>query len=124
MKMLYPLIAAFVLINGQVIAAENQRWYSDDQVTRGEQLFRLNCASCHGRNAEATPDWKQTDANGNYPAPPLNGTAHAWHHDLDLLRRTIREGGATWRADAWIRGALERGGDRQRHRLFPVEVVG
>ena len=94
MKILYPLIAAFVLINGQAIAAENQRWYSDDQVTRGEQLFRLNCASCHGRNAEATPDWKQTDANGNYPAPPLNGTAHAWHHDLDLLRRTIREGGA------------------------------
>jgi thiol:disulfide interchange protein DsbC len=36
----------------------------------------------------------KTDANGNYPPPPLNGTAHAWHHDLDLLRRTIREGGA------------------------------
>ena len=94
MKPINLFIAAFILLNSQAIAAENQRWYSDEQVTRGEQLFRLNCASCHGQNAEATPDWKKTDADGNYPAPPLNGTAHAWHHDLDLLRRTIRQGGA------------------------------
>jgi thiol:disulfide interchange protein DsbC len=94
MKTLKLLIAAFMLITGQVIAAEQERWYSEDQVTQGEQLFRQNCASCHGQNAEATPNWKQTDTDGNYPPPPLNGTAHAWHHDLDLLRRTIREGGA------------------------------
>ncbi|MBT8433943.1 MAG: thioredoxin fold domain-containing protein [Gammaproteobacteria bacterium] len=94
MKSINLLISAFVLITSQVFAAENQRWYSDEQVTKGEQLFLQNCASCHGRNAESTPDWKKTDANGNYPPPPLNGTAHAWHHDLALLRRTIREGGA------------------------------
>ena len=94
MKSLKLLIATFMLITGQVIAAEQERWYSDDQVIQGEQLFRQNCASCHGQNAEATPNWKQTDANGNYPPPPLNGSAHAWHHNLDLLRRTIRDGGA------------------------------
>lgn len=93
MKTLKLLIAAFMLITGQVIAAEQERWYSEDQVTQGEQLFRQNCASCHGQNAEATPSWKQTDTDGNFPPPPLNGTAHAWHHDLNLLRRTIREGG-------------------------------
>jgi thiol:disulfide interchange protein DsbC len=48
---------------------------------------------CHGQNAEATANWKQTDANGKYPPPPLNGTAHAWHHDIELLRKTVREGG-------------------------------
>jgi len=94
MKTLKLLISAFMLITGQVLAAEQERWYSDEQVTQGEQLFRQNCASCHGQNAESTPNWKQTDVNGNYPPPPLNGTAHAWHHDLNLLRRTIREGGA------------------------------
>ena len=47
-----------------------------------------------GKMPRRLPNWKQTDANGNYPPPPLNGTAHAWHHDLDLLRRTVREGGA------------------------------
>jgi thiol:disulfide interchange protein DsbC len=94
MKSLNFFLAALMLITGQVIAAEQERWYSDEQVTQGEQLFRQNCSSCHGQNAEATPNWKQTDANGNYPPPPLNGSAHAWHHNLDLLRRTIRDGGA------------------------------
>lgn len=74
-------------------AATDKRWYSSAQVRQGEQVFKQNCASCHGQNAEATPNWKQTDANGNYPPPPLNGTAHAWHHDIELLRRTVREGG-------------------------------
>ncbi len=88
------LILVGLLIVGQSFAAEKEPWYSKQQVSQGERLFRQNCASCHGQNAEATPDWKKTDANGNYPPPPLNGTAHAWHHDLGLLRRTVREGGA------------------------------
>jgi thiol:disulfide interchange protein DsbC len=74
-------------------AAEGDRWYSSRQVERGEVIFRENCAACHGPNAEATANWKQRDANGNFPPPPLNGSAHAWHHDLALLRRTVREGG-------------------------------
>ena len=94
MKISGSIIAVIVVLSGQAIAAENPRWYGDEQVKRGETLFRQHCASCHGQNAEATANWKQTDANGNYPPPPLNGTAHAWHHDLDLLRRTIRQGGA------------------------------
>ena len=74
-------------------AAGEDRWFTPEQVARGEKLFGEHCAACHGRNAEATPNWKQTDASGNYPPPPLNGTAHAWHHDLEILRRTIRQGG-------------------------------
>lgn len=69
------------------------RWYSQNQVNEGEQVFKQNCSICHGQNAESIPNWKVTDANGNYPPPPLNGSAHAWHHDLDLLRKTVREGG-------------------------------
>ena len=94
MKTLKPCIAALVLVGGMAGAFASERWYSDDQVIRGEPLYRQNCAVCHGQNGEATLNWKQTDDNGNYPPPPLNGTAHTWHHDLDLLRRTIREGGA------------------------------
>ena len=94
MKFQNLLLVGFLLIPGQSCAAEKERWYSDQQVSQGEKLFRQNCASCHGQNAEAIPDWKKTDANGDYPPPPLNGTGHAWHHDLDLLRRTVLEGGA------------------------------
>jgi len=91
-RSLLPVL--LLLITHQSFAAETGRWYSEEQVAAGKLLFRQNCAACHGQNAEATPDWKTTDANGNYPPPPLNGSAHAWHHDLDLLRRTISEGGA------------------------------
>lgn len=94
MKIQSFILMGLILVTGQSLAAENDRWYTDEQVTSGEPLFRQNCAACHGQNAEATPNWKQTDANGNYPPPPLNGTAHAWHHNLDLLRRTVLEGGA------------------------------
>ena len=74
-------------------AGSDSRWFTTEQVKRGETLFKQNCAVCHGQNAEATADWKTTDANGKYPPPPLNGTAHAWHHSLELLKSTIKEGG-------------------------------
>ncbi|MGH1438638.1 MAG: c-type cytochrome [Cellvibrionaceae bacterium] len=71
-----------------------QRWYFSEQAKRGELTFSNNCAACHGRNAEATPHWKTPDANFNYPPPPLNGSAHAWHHPLSVLGSTIYHGGA------------------------------
>ena len=62
------------------LSAETDRWYSDEQVKQGEKVFATNCASCHGKNAEATKDWKKRDEKGNLVPPPLNGTAHPWHH--------------------------------------------
>lgn len=95
-----PLIAMFCL---PLLAACQDRpyeptvpgrWYSPGQVAAGEPLFRQYCAVCHGSDGSATPDWRRTDANGNYPPPPLNGTAHTWHHPLDVLDETIANGGA------------------------------
>lgn len=73
--------------------AEGDRWYSSEQATRGKELFARNCAGCHGKQGEATPDWQKPNEQGQFPPPPLNGTAHTWHHPLDLLRRTVKEGG-------------------------------
>jgi thiol:disulfide interchange protein DsbC len=78
----------------QLSHAGEQRWYSDQLAQLGQQLFTQNCASCHGANAESTPDWRKKGPDGKYPPPPLNGSAHAWHHPLDMLRGTVREGGA------------------------------
>ena len=72
------------------------RWYTQAQVDQGETLFRKNCAICHGQNAEGTSDWKKRDTEGFLPPPPLNGTAHAWHHSRDILRKVVREGGANF----------------------------
>ena len=70
------------------------RWYTPEQVEAGAALYSQHCASCHKPNAEGTADWKTRDANGKLPPPPLNGTAHTWHHPLGILRTVVRGGGA------------------------------
>lgn len=89
-------IAALVCICfcKNVQADSHETWYSQHQVSLGADLFQKHCAGCHGENAESVPHWKQPDDKNNYPPPPLNGSAHSWHHDLKVLRRTIRQGGA------------------------------
>jgi len=60
----------------------------------GKRLFRQHCAQCHGQNAEGDPAWRKRRRDGSFPAPPLDGTGHAWHHSLDVLKMTIRDGTA------------------------------
>lgn len=74
-------------------ASAADRWYDDGQVARGETVYRDNCLECHLEGGTGSDDWRQRDAEGRFPPPPLNGTAHTWHHDLEVLARTIREGG-------------------------------
>ncbi|WP_456407279.1 c-type cytochrome [Thiolapillus sp.] len=71
----------------------DNRWYSPEQVKRGEALFQQNCAECHKPDASGDPNWKQTDAEGKLPPPPLNGTAHAWHHPMPMLQQIVKNGG-------------------------------
>lgn len=72
--------------------ASTQRWYSDEQVAQGQLIFAQYCTACHGVNAEGTEHWK-TPVNGQLPPPPLNGSAHAWHHPIAVLDEVIALGG-------------------------------
>ncbi|MGE5241363.1 MAG: c-type cytochrome [Bacteroidota bacterium] len=63
-------------------------------IARGSEVYQKNCASCHGGMAQGAPGWQRPGPDGKYPAPPLNGSAHAWHHPQAALRMTIREGTA------------------------------
>ncbi len=75
-------------------ASAAERWYKAEQVASGEKLFQQHCAGCHGDQAQGTVEnWKKTLPDGSYPPPPLNGSAHAWHHSMSVLHRTIRDGG-------------------------------
>lgn len=66
----------------------------EDSVQLGQTVFEKNCASCHGKEGQGlVENWKQRQADGNFPAPPLNGTAHAWHHSPAALLNTINNGG-------------------------------
>jgi mono/diheme cytochrome c family protein len=86
-------LIAGLAVAGAAEAAPPERWYSEAQVDAGRALFQEHCASCHGANAEGTPDWKKRGPDGKYPPPPLNGTGHAWHHSMSVLKRTIDRGG-------------------------------
>jgi mono/diheme cytochrome c family protein len=79
--------------NGPVDAPLPGRWYTAGQLDSGRDLFRRHCAGCHGLEAQGTADWRRRDAAGNLPPPPLNGSAHAWHHSRDQLQAYILAGG-------------------------------
>jgi len=69
------------------------RNFDPAQIKRGEEIFHTHCAGCHGNNAVGTPDWRKPNPDGRFPPPPLNGTAHAWHHSTAVLKKTILKGG-------------------------------
>ena len=86
------LVIGLALLS-QISLAQEGRGYSNEQVKQGAQLFQQNCASCHGADAASVTNWKQKGDDGKYPPPPLDGTAHTWHHSLDQLKKTIQQGG-------------------------------
>ena len=73
---------------------EEKNKNSGSTLLLGENIYNKNCLSCHGPNGQGlAKDWKVKDGKGNYPAPPLNGTAHTWHHSPEQLLYTINKGG-------------------------------
>lgn len=86
-----PLLAVCVANASAAQAAD--RIYIETELRAGQALYEQNCASCHGSNGQGiTEDWQKRDADGNYPPPPLNGTAHTWHHPAGDLLRIVKEG--------------------------------
>ncbi len=69
-----------------------ERHFDSAQIKRGESIYTANCVGCHGLNGAGTPDWRKPNADGKYPPPPLDGTAHAWHHSTEVLKKTILKG--------------------------------
>ena len=69
------------------------RWYTQSQLDMGQAVYTQHCQVCHGTNGEGTPQWREKLSDGSYPPPPLNGTAHTWHHSLRVLMRTLENGG-------------------------------
>ena len=88
------LFAIFTIILLVGCSPEEKNSNIDSMASLGESVFNKNCVSCHGVKGQGlTIDWKVKDANGNYPPPPLNGTAHTWHHSPEQLLYTINKGG-------------------------------
>jgi len=73
------------------------------KVNRGGKLYQANCAECHGSQGQGAPNWRERDADGMFPPPPLNGTGHAWHHPKRMLHYVIANGspGGQGKMPAW-----------------------
>ena len=97
MKFILLLVTSLILAaSASASASDNTATTSaqNEQIAQGTQIFEANCQLCHGVEAAGlVKDWQKPDAEGKYPAPPLNGTAHAWHHDMKTLLSTINRGG-------------------------------
>lgn len=90
----------------------------------GQQIFASTCAECHGATAEGQPNWHISNEDGTIPAPPLNGSGHAWHHPDGLLYRIVSQGG-TIQEDPLIpnfKSAMPAFGDQLSHEEI-VEVI-
>jgi mono/diheme cytochrome c family protein len=96
MNKLGVLLFLLTLVGEYAAAEENVegRWFSPSLLQTGKGLFEEHCMACHGTNGQGmTENWKKPLADGSYPPPPINGSAHAWHHPLSVLLRTISNGG-------------------------------
>ncbi len=68
------------------------RWYAPEHVARGGRAYARLCAGCHGDRAQGVADWRTRGPDGRFPPPPLDGTAHAWHHPIRALVTQILHG--------------------------------
>lgn len=80
------------------------RYAHPEQIARGKAIYEQHCMACHGVDGKGPPgDWRIRDADGRFPPPPLDSSAHAWHHPTADLLEMIREGspGGLGNMPAW-----------------------
>ena len=87
------IIIIFSLISLTIFSYTASAKSQNIDIFKGMELYTSNCASCHMGNLSGNQDWKSgVDDDGQRLPPPLNGTAHTWHHSPELLFQIIRYG--------------------------------
>ena len=86
-----PLLAAAIPLT-VVSAATGYMIHAQmpSAIDRGQQIYAAHCTACHGAELEGQPEWRQVNRRGRLPAPPLNGTGHAWMHSDEELFHIIK----------------------------------
>lgn len=90
--------------SGKPVGAVIERKLDPTQVARGKAVYDKFCLACHGADGKGQPgDWRIRGADGRFPPPPLDSSAHAWHHPTAVLLEVIREGspGGQGNMPAW-----------------------
>lgn len=66
---------------------------ADVDIAVGEDLYKVNCAACHGVDLEGQANWRSPGEDGRLPAPPHDETGHTWHHGDQVLFEYTKLGG-------------------------------
>jgi mono/diheme cytochrome c family protein len=92
---LLMVLGLVIMIGLSTLQSDSDTELNPVQVAEGRQVYVQYCAACHGSNGEGQvpSDPLVPDATGKIPAPPHNSTGHTWHHDDDLLKRIVHDGG-------------------------------
>ncbi len=90
------IIMAIILVSltlGCVSSTQESEKPVPQPISKGETLYQKYCVSCHGERGvgENPRDIYATDEYGVI-APPLDDSAHAWHHTDEALVYIILEG--------------------------------
>jgi len=64
-----------------------------NDIAAGKLLYGTSCASCHGDKLQGQNDWRASNDDGSYPAPPHDESGHTWHHPDDMLFNYTKLGG-------------------------------
>lgn len=114
MRKIIMVSGAALLLFGYFNSSDTE---SVNNAKLGKEVFDKNCASCHGVAASGlTKNWKQTLPNGKFPAPPLNGTAHAWHHSPKTLMKTVNYGGIKF--GGWMPGFEDKLSEEEKQAVL------
>jgi len=92
-----------VLVVGQIKPSSGSLTASA-QAAHGRELYDKNCAACHGPSGRGLPGWQYQPR----AAPPLDSSAHAWHHEDDQLLAMILDKPAPDSVMPAWRGVLTR----------------
>ena len=94
-------VVAYVLLSQRAATAMLLDPGDRQLVQRGAEVYRAQCASCHGAELEGQPDWKRRRSNGRLPAPPHDESGHTHHHPDELLMRLTKMGPAVVAGDSY-----------------------
>jgi mono/diheme cytochrome c family protein len=100
-----PIVAVLVLAGaGAAAFAFVRHKPAKLDMARALRIYAADCAGCHGDKMQGQPDWRHVNAQGRLPAPPLDGTGHAWRHGnaelLHIIKSSVLDqAGADYQTD-------------------------